>query len=651
MRETALELTAELIVDGMVPRNPAISPDGRWVAYVVTAIGRSEGYALDALRVVPTDGSTPPSQLTEGTARVLEGTARVTAPRWSADSAFLFFGSDQVERGELQLHRVSPSCGSAETVTAWKGGIADYLPLVEDSFVAVAAKAEPTDVDELRERERDDAKVWGDRAPCAELRLLDLGTGVFRVVGGLEGRHVVEMVQRPDGGPLAVLTRSTPELDPVHVATDLHLVDPGTGDVQHLGPVEMQARAPAWWSAHGEWHLTYLAVTPPGRVGGLAVFDLVPGSGLSGTHRNLTSGMTCCPSELAQVGHGPPLAVFADGLDTALYRLDPDDRRFRRVHSVDGFLGSLTASCSGAVAALASTAYEPHNVHAGPPAGPLIRLSDTRAKLRQVSWGSQERLSYRAADGLDLDGLLILPPGATRADGPFPLVTLIHGGPYDRYADQFMLNWYPSGQWLATGGCAVFLPNPRGGQGHGHEFAAMVAGAVGGDEWTDITSGIDMLVAAGIADPERLGIGGWSHGGFMSAWAVGQTGRFRAAVMGAGISDWGMLAATGEEGILEAGLGGSAGWEGVGPHRHDQLSPVSFASKIATPVLIVHGEDDTNVPLGQATYFHRALRHFGVEHEFVVYPREGHRIQERNHQLDLLRRVRTWFTRWLVTGA
>jgi dipeptidyl aminopeptidase/acylaminoacyl peptidase len=345
--------------------------------------------------------------------------------------------------------------------------------------------------------------------------------------------------------------------------------------------------------------VAYLAVTPPGPVGGTAVFDApLPAEGAPATeHRNLTAGMTVCPADLVQVADGPPLALFADGLDTALYRLDPG----------------------------------------------------TRSQWRQITWGTQERLSYRAADWLTLDGVLILPAGRRRQDGPFPLITLVHGGPYDRYADEFMLGWWPPGQWLATAGYAVFLPNPRGGQGHGHEFA--VAGAVGTDEWTDILSGIDLLIAGGVADPDRLGIGGWSHGGFMAAWAVGQTTRFRAALMGTGISDWGMQVGVGELGNQEAGLGGSCGWESSGPHRHDRLSPISYASKVRTPVLIVHGEDDTNVPVGRAVYFHRALCRYGVEHEFVVYPREGHPILERSHQIDLLRRTRAWFDRWLGVTA
>jgi dipeptidyl aminopeptidase/acylaminoacyl peptidase len=210
-----------------------------------------------------------------------------------------------------------------------------------------------------------------------------------------------------------------------------------------------------------------------------------------------------------------------------------------------------------------------------------------------------------------------------------------------------MAGWWSWGQWLAAAGCAVFHPNPRGSQGRGQAFAAMVAGAVGRGEWSDILAGVDDLVAAGVADPGRLGIAGWSHGGFMAAWAATQTGRFRAAVMGAGVADWGMQVGVGEFGRAEAVFGGSFGWEGPGPHRHDQLSPISYAANVTTPVLILHGEDDTNVPVGQAMYFHRALTHLGAEHELVIYPRENHSFTKRGHQIDVLERVRSWFTHWL----
>ena len=643
MSEDAPELTAELVVDGAVPSQPVISPDGCWVAYVVAPVGRGGERCMCALWVPAADGSSPPWQLTAGMAADSD-------PRWAPDSASVFFLSDRT--GSRQLYRVRVGGGEAEVLTDWRGEISDAWPLADARLVAVVATDEPTEEDKRRRAERDDAFVWGEQLRRGRLRVLDLATSELRRVDGLGRRHVVELAPRPEGGALAVISWASPEMDPGVTTSELHVVDPETGTVHDLGRIGPRARSPAWWQADGSWHLAYLARPGPfGGYGGYAVYDVAV-TAAAAVHRDLTEGMAVCPADLAQVADGPPLALFADGLDTAIYRLDPGPRQFRCLSGRDGLVDSLTASRSGeVVAALATTSSEPVNVHAGPPGGPLIWLSDTQPALRAISWGTQERLSYQATDGLDLDGLLILPPGRSRADGPFPLITWVHGGPPARYADQFLLGPRSPAQWLATAGHAVFLPNPRGGVGHGRDFAAAVVrsagGAVGGADWSDIVSGIDLLIAEGVADPDRLGIGGASHGGFMAAWAIGQTDRFKAAMMAAGISDWGMLVATGEGGTLEAELSGSCGWEGTGPHPHDQVSPISFASKIRTPVLIVHGEDDTNVPVSQAIYFHRALSWYGAEHELVIYPREGHGFAERNHQLDLLRRTRAWFDRWL----
>jgi len=638
MSEDAPELTAELVVDGAVPSQPVISPDGGWVAYVVAPVGRGGERRRCALWVAAADGSSPPWQLTAGTAADSD-------PRWAPDSASVFFFSDRT--GSRQLYRVRVGGGEAEVLTDWRGEISAARPLADARLVALVATDEPTQEDRRRRAERDDAFVWGQQLRCARLRVLDLVTGELRTVDGLGNRHVAELAARPDGRALAAISWASP--DPGESTSELHVVDLVTRTARDLGRIGTVARSPVWWQGDGCWHVAYLATPEP--YSGDAVYDVAV-SAAAAVHRDLTAGMALCPTELTQVADGPPLALFADGLDTAIYRLDPDLLRFWSVSARDGLAGSITACRSGAViAARASTSYEPVNIHAGPPAGQLIRLSDTRPALRAISWGRQERLSYLAPDGLRLDGLLILPPGRSRADGPFPLITVVHGGPYDRYADEFMLAPHPSGQWLATAGYAVFLPNPRGGVGHGRDFAATVARSVGGSEWSDIISGIDLLIAEGVADPDRLGIGGASHGGFMAAWAIGQTGRFKAAMVAAGISDWGMLVATGEEGTMEAELSGSCGWEGTGPHPHDQVSPISFASRIRTPVLIVHGEEDTNVPLSQAIYFHRALSWYGAEHELVIYPREGHGFTERNHQLDLLRRTRAWFDRWLGDEA
>ncbi|MEE6262551.1 S9 family peptidase [Plantactinospora sonchi] len=628
-------LTAELVVDGRAPQTPALAPNGHLLCYVLAPTSRIGDHLDTEVWLTDTDG--------DGEARrATTDTATESRPRWSADSGTLFFLSDRAERGIPQLHRFTLADATVTVLTGWRTGIIDHLPLVDPGRIALLAEDEPTEQDARRARDRDDAVVVGEREPRARMRLLDLPTGRITTPDVFDDRHVVELRQRPDGGPLAVLTQASADNDHGPRTGRLHLFDPSTGTVEELGPVAADAHSLAWWPAEDGWHLGYLALTPPVLHAGTAVFDLALASRVL---RNRTTGLPMCPTELVQTDTAP-LVVFADGLNTTLARLDPTGPTTLSQHP--GRLDNLTTTRGGDhLAVLTGSRCQPANVHLGPPTGPLRRITDTRPELDGITLGTQQPLAYRAADGLELDGLLVLPVGQTASDGPFPLVTIVHGGPYDRYADRCQLFWFPSAQWLATAGYAVFLPNPRGGQGRGHQFAASVAGRVGQEEWSDIQTGIDLLITEGIADPDRLGIAGWSHGGFMSAWAVGQTERFRAALVGAGVIDWGMLAATGENGQFEAALGGSTGWSGIGPHPHDAVSPISFASRIRTPVLILHGAEDTNVPLGQAVYLHRSLRHFGVEHEFVIYPREGHSIRERNHQLDVMRRTRAWFDRWL----
>ena len=641
------QLTAELIVDGLVPGDPQVSPDGRVVAYVVAPVGKKEEHPQSAIWVAPTDGSDPARKLTAGQ-------AQDRLPRWAPDGRSLFFLSDRAERGKAQLHRIALAGGEADALTEWKAGIEGFAPLPDGRTVAVWSKDEPSDEDERREKERDDARVWGERVPYARLRLLDLESGALRTVDALGDRHVVEVAPHPDGSRLAVLTWATPELDQGSRDATIFLVDPRLSSAHRLAAAAIEANSLIWRRGQDDWRLCYLGQPGERSTGSPAIVDLLftDDPGRAAPRRHLTEGLPACPVSLVECPDADPIVVVADGLDTALSRLDRETERLVRLSSHQGLIAGAGASPDGGVVAvLHSTAHAPLDVSTGPPTRPLRRVSDTRPEARDLTLGAQERLSWTAADGLALDGLLILPPGKTRGDGPFPTVTLVHGGPYGRYADSLQVGFASWGQWLATAGYAVFLPNPRGGMGHGHDFAVSVTGAVGKEDWGDIVAGLDVLVAEGVADPDRLGIGGWSQGGFMSAWAVGQTERFRAAVVGAGPTDWGMMAATSDMAHFEADLGGSFGWEGVGPHPHDAISPISFAHRVKTPVLILHGEKDERVPLSQAEFFARALREFSVPHQYVVYPREPHGIRERNHQLDLLRRVRAWYGRWLDEGS
>ena len=216
MSEDAPELTAELVVDGAVPSQPVISPDGRWVAYVVAPVGRGGQRCMCALCVAAADGSSPPWKLTAGTAADSD-------PRWAPDSASVFFFSDRTD--SRQLHRVRVGGGEAEVLTDWRCEISDAWPLADARLVAVVATDEPTEEDKRRRAERDDAFVWGQQLRCGRLLVLHLGTGELRTVDSLRYRHVVELAARPDGGSLAAISWAGPEKDPGVTTSELHVVD------------------------------------------------------------------------------------------------------------------------------------------------------------------------------------------------------------------------------------------------------------------------------------------------------------------------------------------------------------------------------------------------------------------------------------------
>ena len=209
-----------------------------------------------------------------------------------------------------------------------------------------------------------------------------------------------------------------------------------------------------------------------------------------------------------------------------------------------------------------------------------------------------------------------------------------------------MLDWHDWAQMLASHGYAVLMPNPRGSTAYGHEFQQLLQDDVGGGESRDLVTGALAMVERGIADPERLGIGGWSWGGYLTAMTTTKTTMFKAAVTGAGVANNVSDHAQGD--IPAANLLYFAGEPYHHPDAYWAASPIRSAAKVTTPTLILHGDADARVHPGQSMEWYRALKTLGVPVEFVRYPREEHPIRERAHQIDLMRRVDAWFRRWLL---
>jgi dipeptidyl aminopeptidase/acylaminoacyl peptidase len=263
------------------------------------------------------------------------------------------------------------------------------------------------------------------------------------------------------------------------------------------------------------------------------------------------------------------------------------------------------------------------------------QISHLNDAWKQFTLSAPEYFKYKSFDGLVIEAALLRPQGAD-PKVKLPLIVLIHGGPTGRWSDSIE-TW---GQLLATHGYAVFYPNIRGSVGYGQKFVESNRGDWGGGDFKDVMAGVKDLVARGIADPNRLGIGGWSYGGYMAEWAITQTNDFKVAVSGAGmanlISEFGMEDhPAGDEWFY------GVPWEK--PEGFLNSSPFIHLKNAKTPTLVLQGDADTIDPLGQSQELYRGLKRYGVEAELVVYPREPHGFHEEKHLLDRLNRILAWY--------
>ncbi|KAF8068855.1 Alpha/Beta hydrolase protein [Lyophyllum atratum] len=301
--------------------------------------------------------------------------------------------------------------------------------------------------------------------------------------------------------------------------------------------------------------------------------------------------------------------------------------------------------------------HEPPNVWAcrvsddGRELSPKLQLSSHLQWLTDIPSITAEVVRWTSTDGTHLSGLVRYPPGYKASHGPLPTVLFLHGGPYSQDYMPYFCNWR---ELFALEGYLVISPNYRGSQGRGHEFAHGASQGIGVHSWADCESMVDEVIRRGLADPGRLGIAGWSHGGSLTAWGVTKTrNRFKAAIVGAGVSNWEGMVMDSESPELEAEIGQSAPWDCDDlEHSMRKTSPIHSVAGVTTAVLILHGEKDERVPVSQGIGLWRGLKRRASERgreaaQLVLYPREPHGFVERKHAEDVLKRVISYFDTWL----
>jgi dipeptidyl aminopeptidase/acylaminoacyl peptidase len=371
---------------------------------------------------------------------------------------------------------------------------------------------------------------------------------------------------------------------------------------------------------------------------------VVPAAG--GTPRNITPGTpdTITWIEWREGG------IFYGGrsVDSAVFAcIDPQTGQCRLIskgkYGINGYGAQrLSIARTGTFAALRSSFTEAANIYTGSvDAGEWEQLTQLPVNLALFPPLHVENRFWQHPDGTQVHGFLIYPPNY-QPGKRYPLFLHVHGGPSWGYVPTYLSAW---DRLMLARGCLVLLPNPRGSWGYGHAYQAANVGDLGGGDWQDINTGVDALITEGLVDPDRLAIGGWSYGGYLVAWAVTQTTRFRCAIAGASITSYESNYGVVSNREWQTTMFGSNVYDDY--ERHRSRSPIAFVNRVKTPTLLVHGERDPLAPVQQAIEFYTALKHFGVPAQLVIYPREPHGFSERAHQLDLNRRVGDWIDRYL----
>jgi dipeptidyl aminopeptidase/acylaminoacyl peptidase len=547
------------------------------------------------------------------------------SPRWSPDGRTLAFLSSRGE--QTQVYILSMDGGEAYAVTEGKRSVRSFEWSPDGKQIAFAAPEAKTEDEEKKEKEKDDARVVDKDDKPAGLWLLDVDSRKTRRIVARPWQ-IGEIEWLPSADRIIVAATDHPESDEnteriFSVAADGKM----TELLAPRGPFgDMRV------SQDGKW-LSFVGA----RVDGPEPHDLYILPVAGGAPRNLTadsldrgiSGYVWRPD-------GSIIANVDNGFHSKLCRITPEGKGEPLPElAVNPRAFDFSPASDSVFAFSGGTATQPNEIWLANGSAPAAPVSEFNKDWSSVQLIKPEIFRYKSFDGVEIEASLLLP---ANYDGhsKLPLITLVHGGPTGRWSDSVQ-DW---GQLLVARGYAILYPNVRGSTGYGEKFVEMNRADWGGGDFKDVMAGVDGLIARGVADPNRLGIGGWSYGGYMSEWAVTQTTRFKAAVSGAGMSD--LIAEFGTESHPSYDE-----WFFGQPYEKPEgflhSSPFMYMKNAKTPTLILQGENDTTDPLGQSQQLYRGLKHYGVKAELVQYPREPHGPQEEKHNLDILNRILRWY--------
>jgi dipeptidyl aminopeptidase/acylaminoacyl peptidase len=614
----------------------AISPDGRkvaWVEDLITRRGVSTGDT--AIYVSEVDRKSPTKRISAGVAAAIHAEGNVA---WSPDGKKLAFLSDAAKAGQLQLYVIEAAgSGSARKITQVKGFLSAPGWSPDGRTIAVLFTENATRAAGPLVAETPETGEIKDSFFEQRLALVDVATTKLRQISPAD-TYVYEYDWSPDGLRFAV-TAALGNGDNNWYIAELYTLDAATGLMKSIYKPPLQIANPAW-SPDGQ-RIAFIGglMSDEPSVGG----DIFTIAATGGEARNVTPEMKASASWLAWTPEEN--IIFGEYLegDSGIATINPADgtktELFRDA-------GQLTAGAWGVnlslsrdrktSAVIRSSFSTPPEVWSGPTAN-WKQITERNQSIKP-GWGEAKSIHWKNG-GFEVQGWLLYPRDFD-ANKKYPLVVRVHGGP----GAAVLSEWPSSSDYyspLAGAGYFVFEPNPRGSFGEGEAFTRANVRDFGNGDFKDIMAGVDEAIKVVPIDHNRLGICGWSYGGYMTMWAVTQTSRFKAAMAGAGLSNWQSYYG---ENLIDQWMipfFGKSVYDD--PDVYAKSSPINFIKKAKTPTLILVGDSDGEVPAPQSYEFWHALKTLGVETQFVVYEHEGHLFASPKHRRDVVERTLAWF--------
>jgi dipeptidyl aminopeptidase/acylaminoacyl peptidase len=624
-------MTIDDVIDLVQVSAPRISPDGRRVLYTVSELGKwKDNKRVTSIWIADADGSN---------ARRFLAHEKDHAPAWSPDSRSVAFLSTRDAaagardgggaESDAQIWIIPVDGGEAAKLTDHKGNIRSFDWAKDASSIVFLAERARSEAQKASEKAGDDA-IFVDEAPngqerghFSELWRIAVADRIEHAVTHDDNLLIESFRVSPDAKKIALVYRLENSRNGQFHA-EVAVVDASTGaltTVTHNNAPEQNVQ----WSPEGKM-LSYLA--PSDTSWDLAEEKLwvVPAEG-GGEPRKLAASFNGAIGQYAWTADGQSILYGAQARARgAVYKVTVATGATTTIAKGDwsGRMESVSADGRRGVAVV-STPGAPGDVHLiDLTTGKLTPVTNVNPKVAEFSLAQFKAITWKSKDGLEVEGMLWLPadftPGAR-----LPLLLSVHGGP----AGSWDVSFRGINQIYTSLGWAVLEPNVRGSSSYGDALLRGNMKDIGGGDYQDLMSGVDKLIADGLADPDRLAIRGWSYGGILGGWTITQTSRFKAASLGAMVADWASEYAMGFNHDVRLWYIGGAPWES--PDNYRRQSSYTHIARVTTPTLLLHGERDTTDTIGQSMIYYQGLKDRGVPTRFIRFPREPHGFREPHH--------------------